>query len=349
MPASVSLRLCLRVRYLLVLISALCAVGVLGWGCTGHMVLAEIARRQLDPSNEKKIQAMAMKFKESGPFLSSPDMIQAACWPDDVKRWGQDAMSTWHYNAMQYNPDGINITDSVEAVNAVSVSLDMITSLSNVRSPLYMLNFAWVYLVHLIGDLHQPLHAVSRYSEKYPHGDRGGNLVWVRVQTKMLRLHAFWDNICTATPVLYRRPLSSTDLLAISEMADRLLKTYSFSSDLKTMQDVQRMANESYAFAVNSSYADMIPGTTLSAAYISRCVEVAESRLTLGGYRLGYILNKLLLDIDVDENAMKAYSAAVLKRGTTGTHGQQAVKGSCLHAHGCMSDSATESVGDLMI
>ncbi|KAG5497915.1 hypothetical protein GH5_02709 [Leishmania sp. Ghana 2012 LV757] len=325
MPAFLGCRLRLTTLSLLVLSCVLSVAEVLGWGCAGHMIVAEIALRQLDPENEEKIEAMATRFAQSGPFPWSPDVVQAACWPDDVRRWQQNAMSTWHFIGKPYNPENVS-TDPVEAVNAVSVSLDMITSLQNTKAPLYLLNFAWVHLTHIIGDLHQPLHSVSMYSHEYPHGDLGGNLIYVRVRGKTVKLHALWDNICTATPPYYKRPLSYTDAFAISSTADRLMDKYRFPRTMRTLVDVAQMAEESYAFAVNSSYADMKPGKPVSDEYLARCTEVAESRLTLGGYRLGYILNDLLSKITVDQETVDAYRAAAPKRGAAVTAGRQRVR-----------------------
>ncbi|AYU80951.1 p1/s1 nuclease [Leishmania donovani] len=315
MPALVGLRLPLTVLCLLVLSSALCVTEALGWGCVGHMLLAEIAHRQLDDKNKEKIDAMAEVFAQSGPFPSSPDMVQAACWADDVKRWRQYAMATWHFFAAPYNPENINITDAIDTVNAVTVSLDMISALKNTKAPLYMLNFAWANLVHIFGDLHQPLHTISRYSSEYPHGDNGGNLIQVMVGRKSLRLHALWDNICTGAPPRYQRPLSYTDLFALAATADRLLETYKFPEALRTLVDVMAIHEESHMFAVNTSYPGVTPGATLSEAYLARCKRVAEARLTLGGYRLGYLLNTLLSSIHVDEATLEAYRAARPKRG----------------------------------
>ncbi|KAG5472370.1 hypothetical protein LSCM1_03769 [Leishmania martiniquensis] len=312
MPAFLDCCPRLTVLCLLALSSVLCVAEVLGWGCLGHMVVAEIAYRQLSPSNQQKIEAMAMQFQQSGPFPGSPDMMQAACWPDDVRRWQQDAMGTWHYVGQPYNPENIT-TDGMEAVNAISVSLSMIQSLRNTKAPLYLLNFAWVNLVHIIGDLHQPLHAVQLYSHDYPHGDAGGNLIRVLVKKREIKLHSLWDNICSATPHYYQRPLSYADFFAVSSFADRLQDTYNFPRSMRTLTNIQKMAEESYAFAVNSSYADMVPGAPVSDAYLARCTEVAEGRLTLGGYRLGYILNGLLSKILVDEAVLEAYRAASSK------------------------------------
>jgi len=51
------------------------------------------------------------------------------------------------------------------------------------------------WLFHLVGDIHQPLHCVAMFSEQYPDGDQGGNLVAIRVGNGTAKLHAFWDGL----------------------------------------------------------------------------------------------------------------------------------------------------------
>lgn len=50
------------------------------------------------------------------------------------------------------------------------------------------------YLIHVVGDIHQPLHSVSMYNETFPNGDRGGNSLKIQLMNGTLRdLHSFWD------------------------------------------------------------------------------------------------------------------------------------------------------------
>ena len=54
---------------------------------------------------------------------------------------------------------------------------------------------AVTWLCHLIGDIHQPLHCVALYSDKYPSGDRGGNSIRIRISSSPTNLHSFWDGL----------------------------------------------------------------------------------------------------------------------------------------------------------
>ena len=55
-------------------------------------------------------------------------------------------------------------------------------------------------LIHYIGDIHQPLHASSRYTKDYPEGDEGGNAfkVHVNASEQITNLHALWDSVVTS-------------------------------------------------------------------------------------------------------------------------------------------------------
>lgn len=293
-------------------------VQVCGWGCVGHMLVAEIARRRLDEANAQKMAALSHNFHESGPFPWSPDMVQAACWPDDAKQWHQFAMRSWHFIDIPYNPENVTIEEPLDAVNAVTVSQNMITALQHPKAPLYMLNFAWVNLVHFIGDLHQPLHATTLYSHKFPHGDRGGNAIVVKVKGHEVKLHALWDDICEVPAPNYHRPLSDTDAFALAATADRLEDKYKFASSMRHVRDPQTMANESHDYAVNASYDGVVPHAELDDAYMQRCRTVAEGRIVLAGYRLGYLLNDLLQNITVSEVALSAYRDHVQRGGRSG-------------------------------
>lgn len=50
------------------------------------------------------------------------------------------------------------------------------------------------YLIHLIGDLHQPLHCTTYVSGQFPMGDEGGNLIHIMFEGKPDVLHYFWDD-----------------------------------------------------------------------------------------------------------------------------------------------------------
>lgn len=87
----------------------------------------------------------------------------------------------------------INMTETV--LSSVKV-IDNAVKVLSVNSSLMTAEKAMFarYLIHVVGDIHQPLHSVSLYNTTYPSGDRGGNsLKIVLLNGTTQNLHAFWD------------------------------------------------------------------------------------------------------------------------------------------------------------
>lgn len=378
---------------LLTACAALTAVAALvpsasAWGCNGHMLVAEIAHRQLTPSNRAKADSLMATFSAMGPFPRSPDLVQVGCWADDLKGWRQYAMKPWHYVDIPYNPENLSVvlspyvsipvplsvaartsapvakaaddehshcggeeedeevdpedqeatgkkganltsaavqpprplsyavpspvydfdifdalaTNDENGGNVVTAIRNMVVALkASIAVPEYSISFAFANLVHFIGDVHQPLHATTRYSAKYPHGDRGGNLVKVIAYGKETNLHSLWDNMCLAVkPKALKRPLNAADRGKLTDYADYLEDTFAFPEGLVVEEMASAMAWESHLLAVNTTYPGAVEGQPLSEAYLDRCKEVCEGRLMLGGLRLGRMLNQLLEEMDIE-------------------------------------------------
>jgi len=66
-------------------------------------------------------------------------------------------------------------------------------------------------LIHYVGDIHQPLHAVSRYTDSFPNGDEGGNLFMIPVNAEIKELHALWDSVVTKFGEDLALPLNESD------------------------------------------------------------------------------------------------------------------------------------------
>lgn len=312
----VAMSLCLPRRALgvvLVFTFTILSIPADAWGCEGHMLVAEIARRHLHATNRIKADAIAMDFMESGPFPRSPDMVQAACWADDLKGWHQNAMKSWHYAdfpivAVEDSSEGIPSPPPAQDVNVVSIIRDMIAAMKVKKTPPYNFQFAMVNLIHFVGDIHMPLHASSRYSKEHPNGDRGGNSVHVRVNNKVVSLHGLWDSICRVHAEHYDRPLQETSYSFLRAYADHLEDSYKFSDDLRNIQDAKFMGMESRDFAINATYDGVVENAELSDAYLTRCKAVAEGRITLAGLRLASILNDILGDVQISVAALDRYA-----------------------------------------
>jgi len=85
---------------------------------------------------------------------------------------------------------------------------------------------ALTWLIHLVGDIHQPLHSVQIFTTDYPNGDRGGNLICVRPSEsgKPMNLHRLWDSLLTSTNKLGAIVFSIANPIAIAEITTPMRK-----------------------------------------------------------------------------------------------------------------------------
>lgn len=138
-----------------------------------------------------------------------------------------------HFIDKPYVEDGVFPTivmtkTSINSVQLVQNAIKVLTTNINKTTAERAL-FAR-YLVHVVGDIHQPLHSVSLFNETYPSGDRGGNsLKIVLLNGTVNNLHSFWDSgafrIQNDSWYLIR-PLNAQNLTAIKEVAANYIKTY---------------------------------------------------------------------------------------------------------------------------
>lgn len=299
----------------------LCATGgARGWGCAGHMLVAEIAHQHLTPAVRARVDTLAVLFSSRGGFPQSPDFVQSACWADDLRGWGQGAMAGWHYEDVPYNPTDVVLLDEAKAaaVSASSVATaigHMATALraggkANKTVPFFSTAFALFNYVHFFADAHQPLHAATRYAADYPTGDRGGNGVRVRVAGgREYTLHGFWDGMCRTPPLSFHRPLSEAEYQRLRALAASLDADYAAAlpQALKRVASGPAIVAESHALAANTTYAGIPLERTdaavlLSPEYITDCQRTTEERLVLAGHRLARSLNQLLKHSSKDDD-----------------------------------------------
>jgi hypothetical protein len=163
-----------RMTVLLLMTSA--APAVLAWGTEGHQLIARIADAQLSVAahaNVKKLLTM-----EPGATMAS-----ISTWADEHRN---PATAPWHYlnfpkNNCEYSPER-DCPDGRCVVEVIERQAQVLRSSTEPKEQLTALK----YLVHLVGDVHQPLHAGWG-------DDRGGNSYQLQAFMRGSNLHAFWD------------------------------------------------------------------------------------------------------------------------------------------------------------
>lgn len=169
----------------------------LGWGATGHRVAGQIAEDYLSPEARLGVEEV----------LGVESLAQASTWPDfmrsDPSEFWQSTANPWHYVTV---PPGTTYRDAgtPEEGDAAS-ALDRFTyQLLDAESSAEERALALRFIVHIVGDLHQPLHVGNGE-------DRGGNDVEILFFGEPTNLHRLWDS-----QLIDRRQL------AYSEMAEWL-------------------------------------------------------------------------------------------------------------------------------
>ena len=253
------------------IILPLCAAGLaaapapaLAWGKTGHRVTAAIADAHLSGLARARIREL----------IGVESLAEASTWPDEMRSdpqlFWQKTSSPWHYvtvGGLTYDrapPEG----DALGALDFFRrLVLDPKTS--NAHRQL-----ALRFIVHIIGDLHQPLHNGRP-------GDRGGNEVKVKWFGRDTNLHAVWDT-ALVDDIGY----------SFTEYAERLNR-HTRSADVIAWWNPKPTDWIAESVQLRERIYPQQGETELGYSYIHQHLPTAELRLKQGGVRTAAYLNQL--------------------------------------------------------
>src|SRR2546423_2298213 len=187
------------------------------WGDTGHMLVSLVAYQRLNPTAKARVDALTKTIRFAGKTY---DGTTLGVWMDDIKADStHDDMRVWHYIDIPFF-DGVPVDpafklDEENAVARIKWATDALKKgTGSDKHDAELLG----YLFHLVGDVHQPLHAVTRVTAKNPKGDAGGN--GFKLTGVPDNLHWYWDDAAGAfnfwSP---QRPLDERDRRRLDEFA----------------------------------------------------------------------------------------------------------------------------------
>ena len=282
-------------RQLAVISLVILAASSQAWIDTGHMLVDAIAEKNLTP----KVKAECDRLLKIGADDRNTDFVSTGPWADDVRGQRRET-GPWHYIDIHFRTDGKPNTNKPDAENAVWAIEKFSAVLKDKQKPDAERAEALRFLLHFVGDIHQPLHSSDRDSDEHPTGDKGGNdfrIIAPDVFNEMPRpprnLHSFWD-FGGGLFQGERRPLAPDSRARIDKLAVTLTTEYPKkalpeANDLKPMD----WAHESFELSKTVVY-DLKEGTKPSDAYVKKAQEVSGRRIALAGYRLANLLNSLL-------------------------------------------------------
>lgn len=150
----------------------------------------------LDEDIVKRANTILSNVQPFYPETPEGTITPAAVWSDDIKEDGFNALDDWHYLDKPYVID--DVTPIVDPTNGnILFALEHAERLlKDKRSREWERSLMLHVLLHVAGDIHQPLHTISLYSHRFPRGDRGGNFIRINdpKDPNLNNLHKFWDS-----------------------------------------------------------------------------------------------------------------------------------------------------------
>lgn len=247
----------IKISTAVLLIFILSAQRLVAWGPEGHAMVGRIAMKFLKPDVRENVLKL----------LGNMSVDTAANWMDIMKSNQEyEFMRSWHY--LDFPKD-----QPYQATNQDNIVNRLILTDNELKHKSILceeqVRFDLLVLMHLMGDLHMPLH--TGYDD-----DLGGNKVMVQYDTmKTHNLHRFWDeDIIRLTNITVEDCL----LTLKNNEADSQIVDY-----VKWMKESRSLLGQVYDY----------PGFTITEGYLKKNKAVVERQLLLAGLRLATILNRL--------------------------------------------------------
>lgn len=270
------------------------------WWCDGHMLTAQVALDSGIMSAGSIQSAQAIIAEIASYYPQSPEMISSACWADDLKSEGAYQEANWHFIDIPVesasNPPP-NPPPSPPTENVVWAVTEGQSTVYNKKSTLLDKSRQLRFIVHFVGDVHQPLHAASYFSEQFPDGDAGGNAWPITLPAAPFytnELHAVWDSGNGLWVNDLSRPLNTSSQAYLKDFAANIMKEFP-STDPTIAQkikdyNVTNWAIESNEYAATVAYTAPQSPTPIPQSYIDNGQTLCKQQIAIGGYRLASLI-----------------------------------------------------------
>ena len=270
-----------------------------GWGKGGHMMVAAIAYERLNPHAKQEADRL---LAAELPLSEGADFVRASYWADEVRarlREQYGWSEPYHYIDYPFSTDGTALpADLPRPRNVVRALARYVAVLRSTTASESSKAEALRFVIHFVGDVHQPLHAASRVTRDLPQGDNGGNAFPLEDPAgadPKYNLHKYWDAGMERLPRMgpdYAAPPMS-EIPPAAARATAQNPEHSAAWRKGGAFAYTRWARESAGLARSRVYAGVEPGTMPRPDYERRSLKTAERRIAWAGYRLARLLNEL--------------------------------------------------------
>jgi hypothetical protein len=265
-----------RLRLTVAALAVFAAPAVFAWGQVGHRIVADLAQRQLNPATRAEVERLLKTEQQT-------DLADIASWPDELRDDPSKAelgklTGPLHYiNFRDKSCAYVPPRDCAGGKCVVGGLHQYVAILGDRHRSDEERREALSFVVHFVGDVHQPLHAGYR-------DDKGGNDYQVQFDGKGTNLHRVWDS-----QMIYTRNLQW------KQYADRLADDgpVVLPPAIPPLDDpFAQWAEESCRITRDDGVYPT--GHVIDAKYVAAELPIAERRLKEAGMRLAQLLNKTL-------------------------------------------------------
>ena len=308
------------------------AVAARRWDAVGHRAMAAVAYDRLRPATRERVDELLRAHPDFDRLSEGVNaataagirevFLRASIWADRIRsdnRFYRETdprarptpllpgfptmarRDTWHYLTRSFSTDGAP-TLRLEEPHVASEMPRLADEMADPTIAASVRAYNLVWIIHIVGDLHQPLHGTSRSTRAQPEADAGGNRVFVRLwadRPDSANLHGVWDGWIGRAERNVRiddiaRRLAAGLPLPVEDASDAL----QIPRGAELAATVRGWADESATIARYVAY-DLPPRTgdgppALSEAYLAQGERIARDRLALAGYRLAALLEARL-------------------------------------------------------
>lgn len=279
-------------RGLLLILLVICARPMFGWGSVGHRVVATVAERRLEQTSPAALEKARELLRSNNnsrdcaPCDDAKNLSAIASQPDDFR---QDELALvtrdWHFVNIEIThptyeqerdcPNGDCVVRRIDRM--IEILRDKSRSNCDRESAL-------IYLVHFMGDMHQPFHTGFG---RLPNGDPdlGGNRVKVTLDGRETNLHSVWDS-----GIIEKQGRSD------SQWVTRLMSTTLNGRDPQTLAagTTNDWLNESHKLAIKFHIKAQEQPVPLTETYVKDAASLIEERMLFAGLRLARLIEEAL-------------------------------------------------------
>lgn len=291
-------------NYFFVLLSLLfCFIfqRVRSFGGLGHAITGAISFQLLTSEEKEYYQTFLDYMSQKHEFIEV--FSEAARWADDI-RWSTKAYDYWHYIQNCWSSDNIFRCKKLRSPNSLTVFNDSLKTLLNKTASIEEKGFYLLFLLHLVGDMHQPLHNILMFNQNFTRGDSAGNAVDIQYKNNSGNLHEFWDNLCTLEPENPSRSqkLKEKSRQAMDALAAQYIANYSFPNEQiefsGNISTIEAWIDQGFKIAIEHAYRpSVIQDGIISDDYAKNCKAVLDQQLAKGGRRIASVLKYLFREI----------------------------------------------------